>query len=399
MTKTKTTTTIKVKPSNNDWDSTFQLMSWWKKETVRKAKVMVVGAGALGNEVLKNLTLLNVGNIFIVDFDQIEYSNLSRSVLFRESDCNRKKCEVAAERLKEINPNLKFQTIVGDISIDVGLGVFRRMDVVIGCLDNRLARLFLNRACHKVNKTWIDGGIQGLAGQTYVFKPQQTCYECTLTANDRKYIANRLSCADIAVEHASNGRVATTPISSSIIGAIQAQEALKVVNDEENFQMLEEYFYYEGRTNTVLQRTYPNLKSNCPSHFTYDPIMESPLKSDMKISEALTLLGKHLGDDNPAIQLDQALILEVTSRKSEIVSSVVIPKPHFKGALLKQYQQVPHEEIVLTKTVLEIDKNFPHQDHTLKDCGIPPLHIIRVLTDTGEFYVELTGDDGYLNFQ
>ena len=152
MNKNGTLKSITVNSKSSDWDSTFQLMSWWKKEVVREAKVMVVGAGALGNEVIKNLTLLNIGYIFIVDFDIIEYSNLSRSILFRESDCNHKKCEVAEKRIKEINPNIKVQTLDGDISADVGLGIFRRMDVIIGCLDNRLARLFLNRACHKVNK-------------------------------------------------------------------------------------------------------------------------------------------------------------------------------------------------------------------------------------------------------
>ena len=71
--------------SKNQWDETFQLMHWWKPEDVQNAVIMVVGAGALGNEVLKNLALLNVGHILIVDFDTIEYSNLSRSILFRET--------------------------------------------------------------------------------------------------------------------------------------------------------------------------------------------------------------------------------------------------------------------------------------------------------------------------
>jgi DNA-binding transcriptional regulator YhcF (GntR family) len=68
---------------------TFDFISWWEKEKVRDARVMVVGAGALGNEVIKNLALMGVGHIFIVDFDRVEAANLSRSVLFRESDNNR----------------------------------------------------------------------------------------------------------------------------------------------------------------------------------------------------------------------------------------------------------------------------------------------------------------------
>ncbi len=68
---------------------TFDFISWWEREAVEEARVLVVGAGALGNEVIKNLALMGVGHLFIVDFDTIEAANLSRSVLFREGDDGR----------------------------------------------------------------------------------------------------------------------------------------------------------------------------------------------------------------------------------------------------------------------------------------------------------------------
>ena len=95
---------------------TFSFISWWEREKVENAKVMVVGAGALGNEVIKNLTLMGVGSIFIVDFDTIELANLSRSVLFRESDSGRNKAEIAAARAKDLNPNVHVQYFHGDIT-------------------------------------------------------------------------------------------------------------------------------------------------------------------------------------------------------------------------------------------------------------------------------------------
>ena len=70
---------------------TFEFISWWEREKVQNARVLVVGAGALGNDVIKNLALMGVGYIYIVDFDTIEAANLSRSVLFRESDNSRSK--------------------------------------------------------------------------------------------------------------------------------------------------------------------------------------------------------------------------------------------------------------------------------------------------------------------
>ncbi|MEN8241555.1 MAG: ThiF family adenylyltransferase, partial [Chloroflexota bacterium] len=148
---------LKIPNLKTDRLGTFDFISWWEREKVEAAKILVVGAGALGNEVLKNLALMGVGNIFIIDFDEIEFANLSRSVLFRESDPNRRKAEVAAARAKEINPNINVQYLHGDVTTQLGLGIFREMDVIIGCLDNREARLAINRFAHWVNKPWVDG--------------------------------------------------------------------------------------------------------------------------------------------------------------------------------------------------------------------------------------------------
>jgi DNA-binding transcriptional regulator YhcF (GntR family) len=174
---------IHIPNLSKDRLGTFEFISWWDREKVQNAKVMVIGAGALGNEVIKNLALMGIGHIFIVDFDKIEAANLSRSVLFREADNNRSKAEIAAARAKSINPDVHVQYLNGDVTTKLGLGIFRRMDVVIGCLDNREARLAVNRFCYWMNKPWVDGAIQELLGLVRVFVPGQgACYECTLTA-------------------------------------------------------------------------------------------------------------------------------------------------------------------------------------------------------------------------
>ncbi|MCX6004775.1 MAG: ThiF family adenylyltransferase, partial [Chloroflexi bacterium] len=114
----------------------LQLISWWQQSHVAKARVMVVGAGALGNEILKNLALLGIGHIFIIDFDDIEASNLTRSVLYRESDIGHHKAEIAAKRIKEINPDIKVAFRHGNACTDIGLGLVKFMDVVIAAVDN-----------------------------------------------------------------------------------------------------------------------------------------------------------------------------------------------------------------------------------------------------------------------
>ncbi|MBE6612383.1 MAG: ThiF family adenylyltransferase, partial [Ruminococcaceae bacterium] len=160
----------------------LRLIPWWDQERLKNAAVMVVGAGAIGNELVKNLTLLGIGKILIFDMDAIESTNLTRSVLYRAGDVGRFKAEVAAERAREMNPDVRAKAFVANIIDDVGLGVFRRMDAVLGGLDNREARLSINQSCCKVNRPWIDGAIEALNGFARVFVPGEgACYECTMT--------------------------------------------------------------------------------------------------------------------------------------------------------------------------------------------------------------------------
>ena len=125
----------------------LEAIEWWDQWLLAKARVVVAGAGALGNEVIKNLALLGVGQVVIVDLDRVELSNLSRSVLFRESDEGEAKAECAARMAWQIYPDMKVRPIVGNLLADLGLGFFRWADVVVGALDNREARVFVNSAC------------------------------------------------------------------------------------------------------------------------------------------------------------------------------------------------------------------------------------------------------------
>lgn len=392
-----------AKPEAESWDDTFKLMSWWDSEKVHNAKVMVVGAGALGNEVLKNLALMNVGNIFIVDFDTIEYANLCRSVLFREEDITRTnfKCEIAAERIKDINPNINVQTVNGDIMIDVGLGVFRRMDVIIGCLDNRIARLFINRYSYAAGKIWIDGAIQNMSGQLNVYKNGISCYECSLTDTDWQNIRKKLGCADIAQRNSSAGRVPTTPISSSIIAAMQVQEALKVIHKYDKQSMVGEQFTYDGMNNWILNFKSPELKEECSSHYE---ITDEELIKAVNIShkdtveQALKELKKILKSDKVWITLSYKILLEVTSMETNVSHDVVIPEPHFSERAQTKYQQKAGELIGISKYIDYISDDFPDQSLSLSECGIPALHILTIDTEEDTFFVELTKDEDYLTF-
>ena len=222
---------IEITDPRFDRYSSLNLISWWDQKRIRDARVMVVGAGALGNEALKNLALLGVGRILLVDFDVVEASNLSRSVLFRMEDAGCRKVDAAAARIREINPDVSVAVLHGDVTRDVGLGVYRRMDAVLGCLDNRAARLSVNRACWRVGVPWIDGSIDVLMGMVKIFVPPQgACFECTMTEKDYELMHLRYSCPMVRPEDVMQGRLPTTPTIASIIGALQVQEAIKLLH-------------------------------------------------------------------------------------------------------------------------------------------------------------------------
>ena len=161
--------------NEDDRYSRLRLIGWWDQEKIANANVMVVGAGALGNEVLKNLALLGFGQIHLIDFDTVQDSNLTRSVLFRGHHRGMSKAKVAAAAAMELNPDCNVTAINGDVLTEIGLGLIRELDLVICCVDNREARLWINRMCWKVNTPWIDGGIQEINGVAKVFRPPAGC--------------------------------------------------------------------------------------------------------------------------------------------------------------------------------------------------------------------------------
>lgn len=394
---------------NKEWGAgVFSLLSWFKNENVKNAKVMVVGAGALGNEVLKNLALFGVGNIFIVDFDTIEYSNLTRSILFRESDADKGlyKAEVAAKRIKAINKNINVQYIVGNLNSDVGLGVYKQMNVVVGCLDSRLARLQLNRQCMRAGVPWVDGGIEDLNGVVKVFKRGENCYECGLSETAKHNLFQKMSCAGVAKRNEDAGRIPTTPVIASIIGAIQTQEAMKLLHPEELYKknltsLCGQWFHYEGMHNNVKIYKSSNYNADCPSHEYWKPVFKLPqLSADITVGECLNLLKDLLNVQSVEINLrNDKFVDKIVTRNDNQTYRAMLPEskipdyidsnPSLYCRLRMDLNQNTHENI---------DEEFPYQELTLHEIGIPYYDILQITTENGYYYVELTKDEKKYGF-
>jgi adenylyltransferase/sulfurtransferase len=370
--------------------SRLRLIPWWEQERLSAATVMVVGAGAIGNELIKNLALLGIGNALIVDMDRIEAGNLTRSVLFRERDIGRHKADVAAERAMEINPDVKAVPIIGNVVDDIGLGVFRKMDVVLGGLDNREARLAINQACYRVNRPWIDGAIEALSGFARVFLPPEgACYECTMTEADRLQINKRKSCALLSVEQLQEGKIPTTPTSSSVIAGIQVQEMLKLLHNDRGMPNLAGRGYvFNGLTHYSYIVTYQR-NDDCLSHDTFETIAEMPWNSES--TTLRDVLGAALRDlgENAVVDFDRE------------IASVALCKCGADRELFTPVHKLKRPDIVCAKCGGEMRFESFHSivgnetflEKTVSAIGIPARHNVTGRVGMRVKHYEFSGDD------
>jgi adenylyltransferase/sulfurtransferase len=388
---------------NDQKTNIFSMLSWFKAQKVNDAKVLVAGAGALGNEVLKNLALFGVGNIVIVDFDTIEHSNLTRSVLYRTEDAHNKshKAVVAAQKIKEINPKIHVLPITEHLENGVGLGIYRRMDVIIGCLDSLQSRILLNRLCFRAGKSWIDGGIGDLEGQASVYQPGKSCYECNLTDEEKSDFDKRISCAGVVKMNESAGRVATTPVSASLIAAIQVQEAMKIIHREDNassiFSTLAgKLFTYEGMHPSFDIYDFAAFDNDCTAHECWNPIVEiSELSADTKIYQALQVIKNRLGVRSVEINLkNNKFVDNIGSRTTNEIFSPMLPESKIPDYInqSKELRDIQANEGFYQNTYENIDETFQYLYFSLKQIGIPYFDVLQVSTDEGVFYVELSKD-------
>ncbi len=350
----------------------LRLISWWRQERLRAARVLVVGAGALGNEVVKNLALVGLGTTYLIDYDVVEPSNLSRSVLFRSQDGGRSKAEVAAQRARELNPEITIIPLHGDVITDLGLGLFAEVDLVIGCLDNREARLWVNRQCWKVNTPWIDAGIQEIQGVVKVFvPPDSACYECAMTERDYQLLNFHYSCPMLRREEILAGKVPTAPTIASMMAALQVQEALKLLHGLP--VAAGNALVYNGVANQFYSTRLP-FREDCLSHETYPEPVELALGHQAPVSELLKAAGAHLGGPLHLV-LDRELVLAVDCPRCGWRGEVMRPRVKVQAGAASCPKC---RESARPGLASAIEESSPMAREPLGRVGIPPYDIVRV---------------------
>lgn len=380
-------TPIRVDESRDGRFARFANISWWKQSVLDEARVLVIGAGALGNEVIKNLALLGVGRLIIVDMDRIEESNLSRSVLFRPGDEGQPKAAVAARAAMELYPQMSALGRDANVLGELGLGYFRWAQVVVGALDNREARVFVNKACAQVGRAWIDGGIDILNGIVRGFAPPASaCYECTMGQADWDLLAKRRSCSLLARRAFAEGGTPTTPTTASVIGAIQAQEVVKLLHGLETLRG--RGFVFEGLTHNSFTVGYP-IAPDCPWHEEPPPIDQADdLGSDTPMRAIWERYSAELGGLD-AIDLSRELVESLQCTSCGNAQSVMKP---LESVTEDQARCPKCEAECVPRFFHSISKGSPLMDRTPAQLGLPKWDILCARRGEQVRGIELAAD-------
>jgi molybdopterin-synthase adenylyltransferase len=374
----------------------LRLINWWNQKKLESSVVVIAGAGALGNEAIKNLALLGVGRLIVCDFDGIETSNLTRSVLFRERDVGRLKVEVACERATEMNPDTKAIAIHGDLRFVLGYGLVRRAGVILGCLDSLEARYYLNHHSMKTGTAYIDAGLDHLNGDVMMFNPPEgPCYECQMKSGEKKELKRRQSCLKLSREDIALGKVPTSPTISAIIAGMQSQIAVRHLHGRPIPAGRRLGLY--GMTDLTFDIKLSE-DPECMTHMYTDPlgeleIIELPRKADSTtVDQLLADMKEKLGEPVLwSLDDDRDIITGLSCRDCDKERKVLS-----LTGVLKEKDALCEDcgEVMVPTQISQFDGSEGLGDKTLKEIGIPPLHILYGRNEeTGDdAYFELSGD-------
>jgi adenylyltransferase/sulfurtransferase len=188
------------------------------QERLSSARVLCIGAGGLGSPVLQYLAAAGVGRIGVMDDDAVDESNLQRQTIFTTADVGKSKAQVAAQRVREINPLVSADPIAARFDASNARELVRLYDVIVDCTDRFETRYLVNDACVLERKADVYGSIFRFDGQVSVFRPQRgPCYRCLFP--QAPPAGTVPTCAEGGV----------LGVLAGIVGTLQANEALKLI--------------------------------------------------------------------------------------------------------------------------------------------------------------------------
>jgi adenylyltransferase/sulfurtransferase len=199
------------------------------------------------------------------------------------------------------------------------------------------------------------------------------------------------------------GRVATTPVSASIIGAIQAQEAMKIIHSEEIeagafASLVGNMFYYEGKHTQAANLAFNSYQNNeCISHEYWENIIEmEELSTEKTVGETLQILKENLGVNEVTINLRNNKFVDYLSSRSDNTKYMAMMPESLIPNYIDEHKDLEYLSIkdggLYQHAFENIDDEFPYPELTLKQIGIAYLAVLQTTTENGYAFVELSGD-------
>ena len=228
---------------NEDKYDRQKRIAGWDQNKISNATVMIIGVGATGNEVAKNLSLTGIGKLILIDYDIIEKSNLNRCILFNmENKVESKyKVDIIKAACEKLNPEVKILTIKKALN-EIDKDLYKQVDVICSCLDNIEARLEANNYAYYFQVPFIDSGIDEFFGSVqavYSGVVDAACLQCGISGSDLDLMWLKFSCTGEEIESSNGttiGKIATIITTTSIIGGIQTQQVIKFLLGIDQFK-------------------------------------------------------------------------------------------------------------------------------------------------------------------
>ena len=266
-------------------------------EKIKNTSIAVIGTGAAGNEVLKDLALMGFGKFLIVDFDVVEDSNLSKSTLFGKEDIGKPKAQVAAETLRQCilheNPDIKY--INGDLITDVGKGIFFDYDIIICCVDTANCRAYINDWCVRAGKPFFEIGFKNYQVNVSFFAPEGDTYPVCLREymGQGSFDGKRNSCSGLKMKDTDLQVIPTIQFTAALSGSIVSMELIKYLEGRSTLK--NKTMYYFGLTHEVMFQTFePN--PNCEIHKeAFMPVTPVMVSANATVREVLSVVEKAIG--------------------------------------------------------------------------------------------------------
>jgi molybdopterin/thiamine biosynthesis adenylyltransferase len=208
------------------WARHLLLWGTGGQSSIENATVLVAGAGAIGNEVAKNLAMLGVGKLVIVDDDYVETSNLSRAVFFEKSDVGKPKALVLSRKLRKSYPYIHASFIRSRVE-NLPIHIYLNSDVIMSGLDNVPSRMYLTSISRRYSIPMVDAGSIGYEVRIHTYiPPDDPCPICPLPPGNYGQMAGLRNPCTAPLEEM---KIPSLPTSMSLVSSIQTQEAMKII--------------------------------------------------------------------------------------------------------------------------------------------------------------------------